>query len=263
MRDIFLDHIIIFVPDLRDAISTFSSLGFNVVSGGEHQVTENALIVFEDQTYLELLALKPSRSRKYIRFAALTGILKMIAGTKMDMGWRLMPWVTRKYGSIDWCMRVKDVEQTLEHWEGNELINLGHQEFSRKRPDGQTAKWILGSLKDVDLPFLLSDVSGMHLRISAPTAPHPNGVTGINKVWIATKNMPQAIRRFDSCFLRDTSNSNGNSCYLAGGKQLELVNSSHHKGKIALQLKGSREEDQILDPRKTFGMRIMISSCDW
>ncbi|WP_026941564.1 VOC family protein [Hellea balneolensis] len=262
MGDICLDHIVIFVPNLRDAISNFSALGFNVVLGGEHEATENALIVFDDQTYLELLALKRTRLRKYIRLAALTGILKLIARRKMDLQWRLLPWVTYKFGSIDWCIRVKDVEKTLKHWESNELTNLGSQEFSRERPDGRTAKWILGSLKNVDLPFLLSDVSKIDVRIPVPTAPHPNGVTGISKIWIATRNITQATRRFDACFLKGKSNSNCSLSYLADGKRLELVDASHHKGKIALQLKGSREEETILDPRKTFGMRIMISSRD-
>ena len=56
------DHAVIFVSDLEKAIADFADLGFDVVRGGSHGSTENALIIFANQTYLELLGVKPGWS---------------------------------------------------------------------------------------------------------------------------------------------------------------------------------------------------------
>ena len=60
-----IDHIMICVPDLQQAIVTYTRLGFRVHPGGVHpgQGTHNA-IAFHQDDYLELLArsIRPSRS---------------------------------------------------------------------------------------------------------------------------------------------------------------------------------------------------------
>jgi catechol 2,3-dioxygenase-like lactoylglutathione lyase family enzyme len=45
-----LDHVVIAVGDLEQAIADYRSLGFTVVPGGRHpgRTSHNALIVFED-----------------------------------------------------------------------------------------------------------------------------------------------------------------------------------------------------------------------
>ena len=53
-----LDHIVIAVQDLERTIADYQSLGFNVLRGGEHpgRSTHNALVVFADGAYFELIA---------------------------------------------------------------------------------------------------------------------------------------------------------------------------------------------------------------
>src|SRR5438128_1021319 len=53
-----LDHVVIRVYDLGLATADYTALGFHVVPGGEHPAlgSRNALIGFEDDTYLELIA---------------------------------------------------------------------------------------------------------------------------------------------------------------------------------------------------------------
>ncbi|HML24322.1 MAG TPA: VOC family protein, partial [Aggregatilinea sp.] len=53
-----LDHAVIAVHDLDTAANDYRALGFTVKRGGVHanRATHNALIVFGDGTYLELLA---------------------------------------------------------------------------------------------------------------------------------------------------------------------------------------------------------------
>ena len=53
-----LDHVVLFVDDLDDAVDIFSSHGFTVTPGGINGPTHNALIAFENETYIELIALR-------------------------------------------------------------------------------------------------------------------------------------------------------------------------------------------------------------
>ena len=53
-----LDHVVLFVDDLDDAVNIFSSHGFTVTPGGINGPTHNALIAFENETYIELIALQ-------------------------------------------------------------------------------------------------------------------------------------------------------------------------------------------------------------
>ena len=61
-----LDHLVVLVSDLDQAIRGCEGLGFAVTSGGEHAdgLTCNALIPFKDGSYLELVAfVDPEDSR--------------------------------------------------------------------------------------------------------------------------------------------------------------------------------------------------------
>ena len=53
-----LDHLVILVEELEEAIAGYEELGFRVTPGGEHAdgLTRNALVPFVDGTYLELVA---------------------------------------------------------------------------------------------------------------------------------------------------------------------------------------------------------------
>jgi catechol 2,3-dioxygenase-like lactoylglutathione lyase family enzyme len=53
-----IDHLVVLVRDLDQAIADYATLGFTVLRGGEHPGagSHNALIAFADGTYLELIA---------------------------------------------------------------------------------------------------------------------------------------------------------------------------------------------------------------
>ncbi len=55
-----LDHVVIAILDLEAAIADYTALGFQVLRGGDHpgRPTHNALVVFADGSYLELIAWK-------------------------------------------------------------------------------------------------------------------------------------------------------------------------------------------------------------
>lgn len=247
-----------FVPDLSQAVAQFSGLGFEVIAGGQHTSTENALIVFEDDTYLELLALKPGFKRHLVRWAAACGFIGAMARRKRDVNWRLLRWVTYGYGCIDWCVRVDDVDQTLRAWAEAGVPGLGSEIFSRERPDGRVATWRLGSPRDTDLPFLLTDHTELSLRVPSPTRAHTNGALGIRQIGLSVPDVHAAAKRFDACFERSVTEPGGAPTYAIGSVRVKLVAAGHHVGKCALELRGDGRAPVSLDLGQTFGASMSL-----
>ena len=74
---LLLDHLVLFVDDLTTAIARFESKGFTVTPGGTNGHMHNALIVFANDTYIELIALRSSRARMIMRALRGLGMLAL------------------------------------------------------------------------------------------------------------------------------------------------------------------------------------------
>lgn len=186
MSDASFDHLVVYVPNIAEASQQFSQLGFKVSYGGAHSHTHSALIIFSDQTYIELLALRPGFKRTLLLTLARSGLLDAIAKRKTDMSWRLMRWLNKSYGAIDWCLRTKDIDSLLESCRQNHYEVLKGEAFHRTRPDGMTARWLLGCIKDQEVPFLIEDQTSIDIRVPVSETPqHPNGALRIDKLIIA------------------------------------------------------------------------------
>jgi len=189
-----LDHIVIFVRDLEQAVRDYTELGFQVEPGGRHARTENALIIFADGSYIELLALQKNWKRPLIRLATKLGMVERSAKGKTDMYGRLLRWISRGTGIVDWCASTEDMAATLKIWESEQPDLLGYQEFDRTRPDEKIAKWYLGGARRLDLPFLIEDISDRDIRVPpADRDTHPNGALGIEGLTLPVEN-PGALR---------------------------------------------------------------------
>ncbi len=175
-----LDHIVIFVRDLEQAVEDYTVLGFHVEPGGQHARTENALIIFADGSYLELLALQKNWKRPLIRLAAKLGLVARSADKSSDMYGRLLRWICSGTGIIDWCAGTEDMAATMALWEKELNDTLGYQAFDRTRPDGKVAKWYLGGARSFDLPFLIEDITPREIRVPpVGRDAHPNGAMSI------------------------------------------------------------------------------------
>ena len=147
------------------------------------------MIVFRDLTYIEIIALKKFWFRPIIRFAAKIGLLNYYANKKTDTSWRLIRWITKSYGALDWCLRTKNIQHALNSLARNKIPTLKKLSYRRKRPDGQIVQWELGCSKDYNLPFLIEDKTPINLRIAPDNnTKHNNGAWGIKKIILSSKN---------------------------------------------------------------------------
>ncbi|MDG0970888.1 MAG: VOC family protein [Porticoccaceae bacterium] len=180
---ISFDHLVIFVSNLEDAIGEFTDLGFTVTRGGSHGLTENALIIFANQTYIELLALKPFWHSPLMGIANRVGLLRWHSERKANIYCRLLRWVNGDTGPVDWCVRVSDLDSTLSRWRDAGLDVLKSEEFSRETLEGDVVRWQLAGATQPDLPILLEDITPIDLRVPLlGNTNHPNGAEGIKAI---------------------------------------------------------------------------------
>lgn len=178
-----LDHVVIIVNNLDKAITSFESLGFHVERGGRTGPVHNALIFFRDGTYIELTSPISGVTRWFFRLLYRLGLLRSLEALKPSLMLRFYFWFGGPSGLCDWCVRSRSVASDIRAAEASGVKMHGSRPFSRTRPDGQVAQWLLAGPVDRREPFLIEDISPTELRVPYQTAPpHPNQITGIQAV---------------------------------------------------------------------------------
>jgi catechol 2,3-dioxygenase-like lactoylglutathione lyase family enzyme len=165
-----IDHLVIAVPDLDAAIKTYRDLGFAVTAGGRHTGvgTDNALIVFRDSAYLELVGFYEPRP---------------------DHRW----WepLHKGGGLVDFCLQTDDFAGDAERLR-QAGVDLGEPEpRHRQRPDGVEVRWTCALARGAHrgvAPFLLAEETGRDARVPSGCA-HPNGTSGIGRVTVAVHDL--------------------------------------------------------------------------
>ncbi len=175
-----LDHLVILVRDLDQAVRDYEGLGFAVTPGGEHAdgLTRNALIPFGDGSYLELVAfLDPEDTRDNV------------------WGWRAF--LPSGGGLIDYCATSDDLGADARGLEERGLGVEGPTDGGRRLPDGTEIRWRVARIRQDGrlLPFLIEDLTPCSARVPGGAASeHPNGATGISRLELAAESTEIAAR---------------------------------------------------------------------
>ena len=178
-----LDHLVLFVDDLKTAVTHFEFRGFTVTPGGTNGPTHNALIVFSNDTYIELIALQSSRTRFIMRSLRAVGVLALRRWLKRDLRTRLLNWMSGPQGLVDLCFRGAELHEIAPSSPLSGIGLTGPVQFKRIRPDGLVIKWTLRGANDPRQPFFIQDATPIDYRIpTGDTRIHPNGALGIPEV---------------------------------------------------------------------------------
>ncbi|MBN8592513.1 MAG: VOC family protein [Anaerolineae bacterium] len=179
------DHAVVCVVNLEEAIEDFRGLGFNPITGGTHAggKTHNALIVFRDGTYLELLAPTSPDLLTDLDPADRSSFLFLFAEGEGFRGYAL---VSDDLEADTIAMQARGISVELQPPNG------------RARPDGVQLRWRSAYLNEQSgtmTPFFLQDLTPRNLRVpDEPTiTTHPNGASGI---WEVTIQMSNAVGDF-------------------------------------------------------------------
>ncbi|HET7730075.1 MAG TPA: VOC family protein [Usitatibacter sp.] len=174
-----LDHVVIAVADLERTIADYRSLGFTVEPGGRHpgRTSHNALVVFEDGAYLELIAwTAPNPAERWNVELAKHG-----------------------EGLMDFALIPEDVPRAIEEAKSRGLALSGPIEGGRVRPDGRKLEWRTGRQSTFDLPFLCGDITPRELRVPTGGARrHANGAIGAARLVVAVHDLDASLARYQA-----------------------------------------------------------------
>lgn len=172
-----IDHLVVAVSDLGAAADRWRALGFTVRPGGRHpgRTSHNALVVFADGSYLEL-----------------------IAWTAFNAAERwCVEHARHGDGPMDLALLPDETGAALARARSRGLEMDGPVDGGRLRPDGVEVKWRTARQRTFDLPFLCGDVTPRGLRVPEGEArAHANGALGIASVTMAVSDLAVSIARW-------------------------------------------------------------------
>lgn len=240
-----LDHVVIAVRDLERTVADYQALGFTVVPGGEHThgTSHNALIVFADGAYIELIAFR--RPNPEFRW------------------WRVLS--EAGDGLVDFALLPGDIAADVAAARARGLELEGPTDGGRLRPDGQRLEWRTARAATSDLPFFCGDVTPRRLRVpEGDVRRHANGALGVAAIEIAVENTEVSAWRYGA--LLGTAVvpgapiglGNGQSVTLLGPDRAGVALAARGEGPVSLTLRvapGSATGD--LDPVRTQGVQIL------
>jgi catechol 2,3-dioxygenase-like lactoylglutathione lyase family enzyme len=171
-----IDHVVVVVADLEAAIAAYGAAGFTVVRGGRHNIgTHNALIAFEDGSYIELIA-----------------FLNAVPGH---------PWhraLESGGGLTDFCMQTDDLAADVAALRSAGVAIGDPSPMTRDRPDGYRLAWVLAipqPLWNGQVPFLIRDETPRDERVPRQRS-HRNGITGLARVTLAVEDPGESSRSY-------------------------------------------------------------------
>ncbi len=198
------DHAVIVVPALADAVREWTAAGFVVTPGGRHDAlpTENALVVFADGGYLELLALRDDEARESLQVRAGRPGWAAELRRSSAIARRFLPRLVGAPGVADYVLRGAPLERLAAESRRRGFALSGPVAMSRALPDGTQLDWRLLLPAADRLPFFIEDVTPRERRV--PGAPaqvaHPNGALGVAGVTVRVAGVPASALEYADFF---------------------------------------------------------------
>lgn len=199
MNLLTLDHIILVVSDLQVATRQFSQLGFSVIAGGVHTggLTHNALVLFPDGTYLELLATTRSSTLRTLGLLKRLRLLGIYTSNETAIGRRLIEDLASGVGMNDYALLSLDLQHQVNSIKVRGALFTEPNPGGRLRPDGKEITWRTAVPSSLDLPFLIDDLTPREIRVPAVEDNyHSNGILGINGLTILVSNLVESMAHY-------------------------------------------------------------------
>lgn len=178
-----IDHIVVVVGQLDQAVVCAREAGFTVVSGGAHAggETHNALIAFQDGTYVELLAFTQANP---------------------DPGHYFSERHRRGTGLAEFSLLTSDIDREVTAIADRGVAYPIPTHLGRTRPDGQRIEWRMSLPSRIHpgkgLPFLMEDTSDRDLRVPSDDEDtrHANGAIGVAGVSVVVQDLEEATPEY-------------------------------------------------------------------
>jgi catechol 2,3-dioxygenase-like lactoylglutathione lyase family enzyme len=255
-----LDHLVILVRDLDAATENYRRLGFTVAPGGRHAdgATHNVLVVFADDTYLELVAFTRRFAVPMLRAARRLGMLSRFVSTDPSFGRRLRLRAAITTGLVDFVLVPAAIVRDIEAIRERGLAIDGPISGGRLRPDGQEVAWQLGFPHAPELPFLCGDVTPRALRVpTGEIRTHANGALAIASVTVEVPDLEAASAAYGQLLGSDPVREAEGQAVFSAGTSIVLRRGKTTRGPMQVTLEVAKGEAAgPLDHRRTEGVEI-------
>jgi len=201
-----LDHVSICGPDLDALRQAFTDVGMTPDFGGPHGngVTQMALIGFDDQSYIELIA-------------------PVKAGITEGSDWA--KFMTGDVATCAWAVGTNVLLQDVDRLKKAGIAVSESKRGSRKRPDGMSLEWITAQVGSgtpgSTLPFIIEDQTPRAWRVQASESVKGAPAFGVESVIIGVNNLEAAVALFRKAYgwsepLTETQKDFGKLAYFPG-----------------------------------------------
>jgi len=184
-----IDHVMICVSDLPQAIDAYTRIGFDVHPGGAHpgRGTHNA-IAFNEDDYVELMGLRDRA--EYLAATAASG----------NPGGGLLEFLARGGGFRYVIVQSDDLAADVAAMRQRGVEVSAALDGGRRTPAGQELRWktaVLGPENPLPVVFIQHLTPVAERRRQVPRAGHhPNGVLRVDRVYIAVPDVTAAAATY-------------------------------------------------------------------
>lgn len=201
-----LDHVSICGPDLDALRQAFTGVGLTPDFGGPHGngVTQMALIGFDDQSYIELIApVKPgvTEGSEWAKFLA-GGV-----------------------GPCAWAVGTNVLLQEVNRLKKAGIAVTEPQRGNRKRADGMNVEWMTAQVgpgtPGSTLPFIIEDQTPRAWRVQTSESVKGAPLFGLDLVIVGVNNLDASVAQFRKAYgwsepLIETQKDFGKLAYFPG-----------------------------------------------
>ncbi len=247
-----IGHVLIKTYNFRKAARDFEQLGFQVTYGGSEQKATNAMIYFEDGSFLELYDASMGKLNKLVPL-----LLKVISLFNKARADRLRNYTLSKEGMNDFALD----SYPKEDYSRNMLLLLQRgyactKSYPIKRIDaaGNALQWEITLSKDWRLPFFMSPYHP-ELKQQQKGVTHKNGASAIKRLVISVDDYAYYSAQYDKILGSGKETIDG-SCYTLGECELILKKGSFTRiEEVGLKAKTNK----LLSTNLSHGARIYLT----
>jgi hypothetical protein len=201
-----LDHVSICGSDLDALRQAFTNVGLTPHFGGPHGngVTQMALVGFDDQSYIELIApVKP--------------------GVTEGSDWA--KYISDNAGACAWAVGTNVLLQDVDRLKKAGIAVTEPKRGSRKRADGMNVEWMTAQVGPGTpgsmLPFIIEDQTPRAWRVQTSESVKGSPLGGLDLVVIGVNNLDASIALFRKAYgwsepLTETQKDFGKLAYFPG-----------------------------------------------
>ncbi|MEX2446746.1 MAG: VOC family protein [Dehalococcoidia bacterium] len=175
-----IDHLVIAVDDLPTAMATYTNLGFHVHPAGEHRGRgTHSAVIFHDDQYIELTAVRDAQEQRAAAERTATADPGLADYIRAGGGIRAVGIASDDLEADIAAMRARGAEVS------------DPEQVERVAPDGTTSRWLAAAPPPGTLPLVfVQHLSSLdERRGQAARAPHPNGVSEFDRIYVATPDL--------------------------------------------------------------------------